>query len=152
MALRLQRAVPFAVIGSVGIIGGGIAAAVTGPTDWKRGSWVAAFLVLVVGVGQIVLGAGQAALARFAPTPRIVATECVLYNVSAALVIIGTLIHRPVVVAIGSVVLLGALAMFAFAAPISTRRNRLAATAYRLILAVLLISTPIGVVLSLTRS
>ena len=63
MALRLQRAVPFAVISSIGIIGGGIAAAVTGPTDWKRGSWVAAFLVLVVGVGQIGIASGQALLA-----------------------------------------------------------------------------------------
>jgi len=152
MALRLRRAAAFGVLGSVGVIAGGIAAAVTGPTDWKRGSWVAAFLVLVVGVGQIALGLGQAALAKVPPTQRTVAIECALYNASAGFVITGTLVHRPVVVAVGSVVLLGALLMFAFAAPISTNRHRLGALLYRAVLAILIISTPVGVVLSITRS
>lgn len=152
MRLRLRRIAPLLLCGAVGVVGGGIAAAVTGPTDWVRGSWVAAYLVLVVGVGQIVLGAGQGLLARSAPPPRIVWLEWLLYNASAAVVIVGTLIHRPGVVAVGSVILLAALLMFAFALPLAKRRHHLGTLLFRAVLLVLIVSTPVGVILSLTRS
>ena len=51
---------PFLVLGSVGVVLGGLLAAVTGPLALPMGSWAAAYLVLVVGVGQIVLAGGQA--------------------------------------------------------------------------------------------
>ena len=152
MNLRLRRVVPLLAAGAAGIVGGGIAAAVTGPTDWQRGSWVAAYLVLVVGVGQIVLGAGQGYLAVAAPPRRAVTVEWLLYNASAVLVIVGTLTHHPLVVAAGSVVLLAALVMFAIAVPLSAERHRLGALLYRAVLVILIVSTPVGVILSLVRS
>ena len=38
----------FLALGSIAVVGGGIVAAVTGPTDFELGSWVAAYLVLAL--------------------------------------------------------------------------------------------------------
>ena len=65
---RWSSIVPMLAAGGVSIVAGGVVAAVTGPTDWDHGSWVAAFLVLVAGVAQLGVGAGQAQLVPVAPT------------------------------------------------------------------------------------
>ena len=57
---RWMSVLPMLIVGGVGVISGGLVAAITGPTSWQHGSWVAAFLVLVVGVGQIGIASGQA--------------------------------------------------------------------------------------------
>ncbi len=151
---RWTRTTPFAVIGAMGIIGGGVAAAVTGPTDWNQGSWVAAFVVLVVGVAQVGLGFGQGALGPTVPSWRLVAAQAATWNVGCAWVIVGTLVSSPVVVAIGSAVFLAALIMAALAVrghSTLTGATRIMLMVYRLLLVVLLVSTPIGMVLSFVR-
>ena len=152
--LRWVTSTPFFVIGALGIVAGGVAAAVTGPTDWGNGSWCAAFLVLVVGVAQIGLGAGQAALAPNLATRRLVVGECALWNVGSAGVITGTLADSPAIVTVGSLVFLAALALAAFAVrghSELTGRTRPLLLAFRVLLIVLLVSTPIGMVLSWAR-
>lgn len=152
--LRWTTSLPFVVIGTVGIVAGGVAAAVTGPTDWSNGSWCAAFLVLVVGVAQIGLGAGQAALAPNLPSRGLVLGQCVTWNVGSAGVIIGTLVDSPALVSAGSAVFLVAVALAAFAARGHsglTGRARVFLLAFRVLLVVLLVSTPIGIVLSWAR-
>jgi hypothetical protein len=153
--VRWTASVPFFVIGGVGIVAGGIAAAVAGPTDWGHGSWCAAFLVLVVGVAQIGLGAGQAAVAPNVPSGRLIAGECVLWNVGSAGVIIGTLLDSPATVSVGSLVFLVALVLAAVAVRGHsglTGRARLLLVAFRVLLVILVLSTPIGMVLSWTRA
>lgn len=152
---RWHRSAPFFVIGSLGIIGGGIAAAVTGPTDWSYGSWCAAFLVLVVGVAQLGLGAGQASLAPSATSPRLVLAEALAWNLGSAGVIAGTLVGSPALVSAASLVFLAAIALATFAVrgrPTLGGPARIALTVYRMLLLVLLVSTPVGIALSFIRN
>lgn len=142
---------PFLVIGVAAIVGGGIAAAVTGPTGWDRGSWVAAFLVLVGGVGQIALGAGQQIIAAAAPRRRRIVAELLTLNVASALVIAGTLVARPPIVATGSAVFVAALVLFIGAVRHTAAGNAGWRRAYVTLLTILLVSTPIGVALSWIR-
>lgn len=151
---RWSRSSVFFVIGAVGIVAGGIAAAVTGPTDWSSGSWCAAFLVLVVGVAQIGVGIAQAALAPVNPSRALVAGESIAWNAGCAGVIVGTLVDAPVVVTIGTIVFLAALVL----AGLATRghsgltgRARLMLLLFRVLLVVLVVSAPIGIVLSWVR-
>lgn len=141
--------IPYAVVGAVAVVAGGIVAAVTGPTGWDDGSWVAAFLVLVVGVGQIGLGAAQAASADVAR--RVVTAQIVAYNVGSALVLVATLAGSPAVVTLGGVVLVGALAGFLASARRSDSRSWVARVQMAL-LVVLLVSVPIGIALSWVRA
>jgi hypothetical protein len=138
--------------GGVSIVAGGLAAAVTGPTGWEHGSWVAAFLVLVAGVAQIGVGAGQALLTPVAPAPAFAAVQTVSWNASCAAVIAGTLLSSPIVVSIGSALLLVALGMSLFAVNGSGNQPRVPLWSYRALLIVLLVSIPVGITLSWARS
>lgn len=146
--------VAFVGAGAVAVVAGGLAAAVTGPTGWEHGSWVAAFLVLVTGVGQIGLGAGQALLADRPPGSRRLAGEVALLNAGSVLVIAGTLAAVPAVVTAGTLALAGALVMFAGTPrrhdPGHDGRRAWPRWAYTGLLAVLLVSSPIGLVLTWT--
>jgi hypothetical protein len=86
---------------------------------FDHGWWLVAYLVLVGGLSQFILGAGQLALgAAFATVPagqRLLAGELVLWNLGAVLVPVGVFAGAPGVVALGSAVLLAALALFAAA-------------------------------------
>ena len=127
---------------------GGLVAAVTGPTGWRHGSWVAAFLVLVVGVGQIGVATGQVIWAGAPPTRRRLGGELVGLNGGSLLVIIGTLLAAPLVVTVGSLVLSGALVAFVRAPRGRRGEAEWLRRAYVALLLVLLISTPVGIALS----
>jgi hypothetical protein len=143
---RWRASVPLIAAGAVSIIAGGLAAAVTGPTGWEHGSWVAAYLVLVAGVAQVGLAVGQAGLVARHVTSRAVVVECVLWNAGCVTVIAGTLLSLPVAVAIGSAPLVATLAMSSLTVrdPVSHPRLTLA---YGLLGVVLLASIPVGVAL-----
>ncbi|MTV27586.1 hypothetical protein FTX61_19525 [Nitriliruptoraceae bacterium ZYF776] len=127
---------------------GGIAAAVTGPTEWDDGSWVAAFLVLVMGVGQIGLGIGQAFLASEPPPPRAVAIESTLWNLGSLTVMAGTIIEAPPLVSLGGIALVIALALLASAVRTANQHGGWLGRAYQSLLLVLLVSIPVGIALS----
>lgn len=141
---------PLFAAGAVSIIAGGLAAAVAGPTGWERGSWVAAFLVLVTGVAQIGIGVAQVELTAIPPTARAVAVASVLWNAGCLTVIAGTLVSNPVAVATGSAPLVATLGMSVVAVRAAVTHQRLA-VAYRALIIVLLVSIPIGVGLSWAR-
>lgn len=152
---RWRRNRIFLVFGAAAIVAGGVVAAVTGPTDWGHGSWTAAFVVLVVGVAQIVVGVVQAALAPKLVSRQLVLAEFALWNLGSAGVIAGTQIDATIVVAIGSLVFLGALAIAAGAvrAPSAlTGTPRTLLMVYRVLLVILLVSVFIGIILSLVGS
>lgn len=147
---RWRPSVPFLAAGSLAIIAGGFAAAVTGPTEWEHGSWVAAFLVLVAGVAQVGLGAAQAQLAPITPSIGFAAVECALWNAGCLAVIVGTLLSNPLTVSIGGGLVVAALGMSTFAVR-GTGGQRLLLLLYRALLIVLLVSIPIGTTLAWTR-
>ena len=131
---------------------GGLVAAVAGPTNWERGSWVAAFLVLVAGVAQIGVGASQAHLGPAPTSASSTAVECALWNVACVATIVGSLVNNTVVVAIASAPLVAALVMSVRAVKGSGSRHPQLLLAYRLLLILLLVSIPVGITLSWIRS
>ncbi len=96
---------PFVIAGTVALVSGGIAAALTRPTGCDHGPWVAAFLVLVTGVGQIGLAIGQTVFADHVPSRRHLAAEVASLNAGSVVVISGTLVSSPVVVSAGALAL-----------------------------------------------
>jgi hypothetical protein len=137
------------VSGGVAIIAGGLTAAVTGPTGWERGSWVAAFLVLVAGVAQIGLGVGSALLTAQQTFARLAGAGCALWSIGCVVVIAGTLASSPVAVTVGSAPLFAVLVM-SIASIGSAQRSHIA-LAYRALLTVLLVSLPVGIALAWLR-
>lgn len=151
---RWRWAVPFVVIGSVAVVAGGLVAAVTGPTDFEHGSWLAAFLVLVGGVAFIALGAGQAWLTSERPSERVVRLELGVWNAGVAATIVGTLVTAPWLTTIGGLATLAALAVFlrTVLRPRAADVPRWAWRGYVAGVGVLLVSTPIGLLLAWIRA
>lgn len=151
-AQRWRATSPLLVAGGISIVIGGFVAAVTGPTNWDRGSWVAAFLVLVGGVAQAGVGASQAHLGTAPTTVRFTAVEFGLWNVACITVIVGSLLNSSAVVAIGSAPLVAALVMSTVAVRGSQSRHSRLLLAYRMLLILLLASIPVGITLAWVRS
>ncbi len=149
---RWPAARPFVWVGSTLIVSGGLVAAVTRPTDFELGPWLAAFLVLVGGVAQIALGAGQAWISRTTPSPGLVRSELATWNLAVLLTVIGSCVPLPISTLVGGVVMLAALGAF-LAGVRSTAASVRARVVvlYRAVVVVVLVSTPIGLVLSFAR-
>lgn len=151
VAQRWRSNLPLLVAGWASVVAGGLAAAVTGPTRWTEGSWVAAFLVLVAGVAQLGIAAGQAYLTGAAPSAAFVAAQCAMWNLGCAAVITGTLLGSPLIVSAGSAPLLVVLVTSMIAARRRPTPHSVAGFAYRLLLLVVIASIPIGIALSFAR-
>lgn len=148
---RWTANLPLLIAGGLAIVAGGLIAAVTGPTAWDHGSWVAAFFVLVAGVAQIGIAAGQARLAPNPATSAFIAVECVAWNAGCLLVVTGTLLSSPATVTVGSMLLVAALGMSMFAVRGAGGQPPLLFWSYASLLTVLLASIPVGITLAWTR-
>ncbi|MCT2030368.1 hypothetical protein M3E10_08325 [Dietzia cinnamea] len=140
----------FVLVGLTAIIAGGLVAAVTGPTGFDEGSWVAAYLVLVAGVAQVGLGVGQALLTDGTLSGGRRVVQLLAYNLANSAVLAGTLTGSVVAVTVGGVLLLVSLMLF-----LATVRRPHSRTwylvLYRSVIAILAVSVPVGVVLSVVR-
>lgn len=133
-------------VGVAAVVLGGLVAAVTGPLAVPRGSWMAAFLVLPLGVAQVGMG-----LARLAApdTGRDAAwLQLASWNVGGVVVILGTLMENPFLVDGGAVLLVVALVVAFLGARLW---QGWLAIAYRALLILLIVSIPVGLVLSHLR-
>jgi hypothetical protein len=146
-------------IGVCSVVLGGLVAAVTGPLELARGSWLAAYLVLVGGVTQCAMGQARLWWPAVTP-PRRGWAQIGCWNMGNAAVIGGTLAGEPLAVDVGSALLVIALAVaFHAARPGGGTAARSAARAvsplvehaYRALLIVLAVSIPIGMALSRLR-
>lgn len=143
------------LLGYAGVVAGGLVAAVTGPLGLDRGSWVAAYLVLVGGVAQLALGWVPGELSRPAPV-RSAWVQVAAWNLGNALVIVGTLTGVLIGVDAGSVLLvlalllaiLGTVTPLGAPAPRPGRWHRLLGRAYLGLLVLLAVSIPVGIVLA----
>lgn len=140
----------FGFVGGSAIVTGGLVAAITGPANLPDGSWVAAYLVLVVGVAQLGLGVGQALLAADLPSSRRLGWQLVVYNFANVAVVVGTLIDAVAIVVPGGALLFVALMVFS-AAVRRPRGRRWHHAIYQLLVAALAVSIPIGLSLSVLR-
>ena len=117
-------------LGGALIVAGGIVAAVNSATPFEHGSWLAAYLVLVGGVSQVVLGIGALALRGPSPTDRTAVGRLALWNTGSVAVPTGVLAGATGFVTAGSAALLGSLALFSLEARGAPARVRRAAFAY----------------------
>lgn len=111
-AVALRRAWPFWAAAVLGIVGGGLIAGFLAHAPSRSAMWLVAYLVLVVGMAQAGLAAGQAWLATSSPTPGMLAGEWILFNMANVLVIAGTLLGHPAWVNFGALLLAAGLALF----------------------------------------
>ena len=149
---RSGRPGPAGVLGTVSVVAGGLVAAVTGPLQLAHGSWAAAYLVLINGVAQVALGKAQAALAPRAPSRAVLAAQLAAWNLGGAAVIGGTLVRMPLIVDVGGLLLVIALALMVRTVRGRTTAPRWALWTYRLLLIIVLVSIPIGLVLAHIRA
>lgn len=145
-AARLTTCLPFVVLGIVAIVSGGVIAAAIAHQPSRSLVWMVAYLVLVVGVVQIVFGAGQAWLAARVPTRSTTWGQWLVFNVANACVIVGTLCNSTDLVALGTVAFVLALAWFLWG--VHRCRHGGWGIAYRVLLALMLVSANVGLVLS----
>lgn len=148
-ATRWRAARAFAVLGAAAIVAGGLLAAVAELHPTHHFAWASAYLVLIVGVVQIVFGAGQAALSERLPSPGWIALEWLVFNVGNAGVVGGQLAGWFPVVLAGTALVVIAIALFLAA----TRGRRHAGwlLGYRILLGLIFASSLIGLVLSIVR-
>jgi hypothetical protein len=148
---RLEERNPRACFRSLfaGLAGGFTLAAVAvalarSQAPFDHGWWLVAYLVLVGGLSQLILGAGQFALGTESAGRRALAAELVLWNLGALLVPLGVFAGAPGVVAVASLVLLAALALFAAATSAPPRDHTFWLYAYRAIVLFLCGSVIVG--------
>lgn len=96
-------ALPFKVLGVLSIIAAGLIAAMIAYAPTQPMVWMVAYLVLVAGVVQYVLGAGLAVLPARPPSTAVAACQCLLLNLGHAGVVGGTLSAIPGVLMAGTV-------------------------------------------------
>ncbi len=136
--------------GYCAIFTGGIIAAITGPLNLTKGSWLAAYLVLIAGLAQLLLVYQSRLLhlaARPAPSTWMKLGFWAAGNVA---VIAGSLISQPVIVDLGGLALISALVI----ALAGTRGAPLAVRAWllRACYVAVLLSIPIGLILAHVRA
>lgn len=110
---HLRSTGAFVLSAGVLIVAGGIVAAVNSAAPFAHGSWLAAYLVLVGGVAQVLLAAGRLVLSVPGPGPWRAGAQLVLWNLGSLAVPAGVLVDTPGPVTAGSLALLSALALFA---------------------------------------
>lgn len=145
-ALRVlpRESEAFAGVAGVLIVAGGLVAAVNSAAPFAHGSWLAAYLVLVGGVSQFVLGAGRLLL----PAPRLSVglrrAQLGLWNAGIATVAVGVLTDVAALVLTGSAIVLAALGCFAFGSGPGHAGARRGVVLYRVVIGSLAASVLVG--------
>ena len=134
-------------LGVAAIVAGGLIAAAVAHHPAEHPVWMAAYLVLIVGVAQIMFGAGQAWLSERLPGTGWVAGEWIVFNLGNVGVIAGTLLGSFRVIVAGTVLFAAGIAAFLLGTRGSTRGGWL--PGYRILLGLILLSSLAGLALSL---
>lgn len=146
MDRRGRAAAPFLALGAAAIIAGGLVAAAVAHDPRQELVWMSAYLVLIVGVAQLVFGAGQAWLAPRPPTAALVAVEWIVLNLGNAGVVGGTLAGRFSLVLAGTLLFAAAIALFLYGSRGADRSRWL--LGYRILLGLIFLSALTGLALS----
>lgn len=135
----------FVAVGGACIVGGGLLSAASAPVPSYHSSWAVAYLVLVAGVAQVVLGLTQASLAGAHLSRGLLTAELLTWNLGNAEVLAGTLLDVAIALYLGTALLIATLVLVLIATRGAPRPRLLLVT--RLIIVLLLISMPIGLVI-----
>lgn len=144
---RLTAARPFLIVAVLAILTSGLVAAAVAHAPTEHTIWMVAYLALVVGLAQGVLGVGQALLPTQIPALRFLIAECILFNLGNVSVIAGTLLSSVALVVIGTAVFAASLGMFLYG--VRHARPGWPTHAFRALLAITGISAIVGLVLSI---
>ena len=132
------------------IILGGLVAAVTSPLQIEKGSWLAAYLVLIAGVAQCLLSKQPEFLALRTAASGGLWIRYTTWNLGNLLVVIGALTSQPIITDIGGAILIIRLVQALLDTRGSTQKLR--ANILRVIYLILIVSVPNGLVLTHLRS
>jgi hypothetical protein len=146
-AARWRAARPFVALGVAAVIAGGLVAAAAAHHPSEQPVWASAYLVLIVGVAQIVFGGGQAWLSERLPSPGWIAGEWIVFNLGNAGVITGTVLESFRMVLAGTVLFALGIAAFLLGTRGPMRGGWL--PAYRTLLGLVFLSSLAGLALSL---
>lgn len=138
----------FAAFGTGSIIAGGLVAAANSAAPFPHGSWLAAYLVLVCGVAQVVLGVGALPLLASPADARARWSQLALWNTGNLAVAAGVLLTASALVAVGSAGLIVALASCAIVVGRGRRDARRWVLAYHALVLALAVSVGVGCVLA----
>lgn len=138
----------FLLAATLALLAGGFVAAAIIHAPTQTMVWMVAYLVLVAGVAQVVLGLGQALLPARVPSPGWRAGEWLLFNLGNAGVIAGTLLGAPGLVAVGTALFVASLLAFLLGVRRGGRGWLL--HAFRGVLVVTCAGACVGLVLSVT--
>lgn len=142
----------FTGTGSAFVLAAAAVAVANAREPFDHGWWLVAYLALVGGLSQLILGGGQFLLAARLEArvrgDRVLVAELLLWNVGTVLVPVGVLSEAPGAVASGSVLLMAALALFAGTTRALPRQrrgpDRLWAHAYRAVVVFMAVSVIVG--------
>lgn len=139
------RSRAFVILGTIGIVGGGLMSAAIAPSASYHGSWAVAYIVLVLGVAQAALGVAQTSVTDGTVGRATIAAQVVAWNLGGIATLAGTLMGAAPILYIGAALQVVALVLLL----VATRRGRRGATliTMRVISVLLLVSTPVGIVL-----
>ncbi|HEX7385815.1 MAG TPA: hypothetical protein VF285_00885 [Castellaniella sp.] len=140
---------PFRVTGALAIIGAGLIAAAIAYRPTMPLVWMVAYLVLVTGVVQYVLGSAQAALAVNPPRVGTLWAEWVLLNLGHAGVIGGTLTGNFGLLIAGTIFYDLAMILFGWSVRAGTPGPR--RVGYWLLILAMIASSLIGISLTLAK-
>ena len=135
----------FFLVGSAFVVLGGLLAAASTPLGLTSGPWLAAYLVLVCGVAQCLFGIVGRWVAPARMSTAGFAVELACWNAGNAAVVVGVLTGILSIVAAGGVLLVVVLALQLTHLRRTPRGVRWAARLYGMVVAVLLVSIPIGI-------
>ncbi len=139
---------PFVALGTTCVVAGGLVAAAVATAPSELGSWAAAYLVLVGGVAQVALGAGQALLASRSPGRPAVVAELAGWNAGNGAVLAGTLLGATWLADAGGALLVAALVLALAGIRGAVRRPSWPLHLYRALIALVLVSIPVGLVIA----
>lgn len=142
---------PFVIIGGISVVLGGALSAATALSPSYTASWAVAYIVLVAGVAQLVLGIGQARLATKQPSGRVIAIEAVTFNLAHVGVVLGTVLAVTPVVFIGAALLVIALILFVWGVRGGRTDSRAMLYGFRIIVVILIVTAPVGLVIAAVR-
>lgn len=151
LPLRWSAALPFVVLGAACVVAGGLVAAAVAMAPSQLGSWTAAYLVLVGGVAQVALGAGQAMLASPLPGRRAVAAGLAGWNLGNGAVLAGTLLGASWLADVGGVLLAAVLVLALTGIRGAVRHPAWPLHLYRALIVLVLVSIPAGLVIAAVR-
>ncbi|MEO6885873.1 MAG: hypothetical protein ABI232_06245 [Jatrophihabitantaceae bacterium] len=143
--LARSSAGPFVVVGGAFVIAGGLLSAAMARAASYHSSWAVAYIVLVAGVAQAVLGLAQAGLTDGDVPRRISGAELFGWNLGNLAVVAGTLLDVKPLLYAGAALLVATLVLVLYA--IRHARPGWPLLTTRIIVALLLVSMPIGIVL-----